>query len=231
MRVARDIIRLLTFRISRDEMLQFTNKHLIWGLVGTWIVGMGRYWDDPGAHILQHLGMGSVIYVFVLSAFIWLIIKPFFVDRWNYRTVLTFLSLTSFPAALYAIPVERFVDIRMASEMNAKFLAVVAVWRLALLFVFLSKYTKLHFGYVLVGALMPVCLIVNVLTVLNLERVVYNFMSGVRHATGADGSYLVVSTLSMLSMLLIIPLVIAYISGIFVRWNLHKSVRKRIKAN
>jgi hypothetical protein len=27
----------------------------------------GAYWDDPGAHLLQRLGVGSVINVFALS--------------------------------------------------------------------------------------------------------------------------------------------------------------------
>ena len=93
-------------------MLQFNKKHFIAGLIGTWIVGMGRYWDDGGASLLQHVGLGSVIYIFVLAAFIWLIVKPFRVDNWNYFTVVTFIGLTSFPAILYAIPVERFFSIQ-----------------------------------------------------------------------------------------------------------------------
>src|SRR5215211_6002255 len=101
------IFRVLTFKITREEIFQFNWRHFIIGLIGTWIVGIGRYWDDEGASRLQHLGLGSVIYIFLLAIFIWLIIKPFFVKNWNYFTVLTFISLTSFPAILYAIPVER----------------------------------------------------------------------------------------------------------------------------
>src|SRR5688572_7884349 len=118
MSIVQAITRLLTFKITRDEILQFSKSHFIAGLVGTWVVGMGRYWDDEGASVLQHLGLGSVIYIFILAGFIWLILKPFFVDNWNYFTVLTFVGLTSFPAILYAIPVERFFTIQTANTIN-----------------------------------------------------------------------------------------------------------------
>ena len=75
------VIRLLSFKLTREEMLQFDKSHFIAGLIGTWIVGMGRYWDDPGANILQHLGLGSVIYIFVLAALIWLIVWPFKIEN------------------------------------------------------------------------------------------------------------------------------------------------------
>jgi len=106
MNIFTSIYRLLSFQSTRDEMLRYNKSHFIAGLIGTWIVGMGRYWDDPGAKLLQHLGMGSVIYIFVLAALIWIIILPFKVERWSYFTVLTFISLTSFPAIFYGIPVE-----------------------------------------------------------------------------------------------------------------------------
>ena len=111
MTAVQTIIRLLTFQLTRAEMLQFKRHHFAAGLIGTWIVGMGRYWDDTGASLLQHIGLGSVFYIFVLAGFIWLILLPFKVDKWNYFTVLTFISLTSFPAVFYAIPVERFFPI------------------------------------------------------------------------------------------------------------------------
>ena len=104
-------MKLLTFRLTTAEMLNFNKSHFITGLIGTWIVGIGRYWDDPGAKLLQHLGLGSVIYIFVLALFIWLILLPFKVEGWKYFIVLTFISLTSFPAIFYAIPVERRVEI------------------------------------------------------------------------------------------------------------------------
>lgn len=136
MNVIETIFRLLTFRITREEILNFNKNHFIAGLLGTWIVGVGRYWNDDGASLLLHLGLGSVIYIFVLAAFIWLILKPFYIDHWNYFIVVTFIGLTSFPAILYAIPVERLFTIQTANTINVWFLAIVAAWRLGLLYFF-----------------------------------------------------------------------------------------------
>lgn len=215
MNIFNTIIRLLTFKLTRDEMLQFNKTHFIAGLVGTWIVGMGRYWDDSGANLLQHLGFGSVIYIFVLAGFIWLILKPFQVKNWNYFTVLTFISLTSFPAIFYAIPVERFFLIQTANSMNVWFLAIVAAWRLGLLYYFLKHFTRLSAENILTVTLMPICLIISTLTVLNLHRVVFEIMGGVKNPTPHDSSYLILILLTGISMILTLPLLIAYGVGIY----------------
>jgi hypothetical protein len=215
MKIFNTIIRLLTFKLTREEMLQFNKPHFIAGLIGTWIVGMGRYWDDSGASLLQHLGLGSVIYIFVLAGFIWLILKPFQVDNWNYFTVLTFIGLTSFPAIFYAIPVEQFFTIQTANSMNVWFLAIVAAWRLGLLYYFIKHFTRLSAGNILTVTLMPICLIISTLTVLNLHRVVFEIMGGVRNPTPHDSSYLILMLLTGISMILTLPLLIAYGVGIY----------------
>jgi len=206
--------KLLTFRISRKEISEFAMPHFLLGLFGTWIVGMGRYWDDSGAILLQHIGLGSVIYIFVLSAIIWLIVKPFRVKRWNYFRVLTFVSLTSFPAVFYAIPVEKFVSLPVANKINVWFLAVVALWRLLLLFYFLRVFAQLSRLNVFTLALMPMCAIISVLTMLNLHRVVFNIMGGVRNATPHDDAYTVLMGLTVVSMIMVIPLIVLYVHGI-----------------
>ena len=207
--------RLLTFKLTRAEMLQFYKKHFIAGLIGTWIVGMGRYWDDGGASLLQHVGLGSVIYIFILAAFIWLIVKPFRVDNWNYFTVITFIALTSFPAIFYAIPVERFFSIQTANSMNVWFLSIVAAWRLGLLYYFLKHFTRMSGGNIFTVTLMPICLIISTLTVLNLHRAVFELMGGVRNPTPHDSSYLILMLLTGVSMILTLPLLIAYGIGIY----------------
>ena len=213
------ILRLLTFRISKLEIESFEKQYFIVGLIGTWIVGMGRYWDDPGAHLGQYLGLGSVIYIFVLALLIWLVILPFRVKSWNYFTVLTFISLTSFPALLYAIPIERFVDIETAASVNAWFLAVVAAWRLGLLYLFLKKFTELNHFYIIVSTLLPMTAIIALLTVLNLERAVFNIMGGIRNSTSADAAYQILVGLTMLSTFAFIPLLVAYFAAIYTRRN------------
>lgn len=206
------VVRLLTFRATREDFLRLGNKHLAFGVACTWVVGVGRWWDDPGANLLQHLGVGSVVYIFLLSLLLWLVAWPLRPEGWSYRHVLTFVSLTSPPATLYAIPVERFTSLEAARSLNVWVLAVVAAWRVGLLFFYLRRHARLPAFSIAVAALLPVTLIVVVLATLNLERAVFDVMGGLRDkGTANDGAYAVLFTLSLLSTLLFIPLLISYI--------------------
>jgi hypothetical protein len=222
MNVKKTIIRLLTFRLTREDMLQFNRRHFIAGLIGTWIVGMGRNWDHKNASLLQHLGVGSLIYIFILAGFIWLIVKPFFVEDWNYFRVVTFIGLTSFPAILYAIPVEKWFSLEMANSINAWFLAAVALWRLCLLYFFLAIFTRLSSENILVITLMPICLIITTLSILNLDHVVYNIMSGISHPSANDSSYFMLLVLTGLSTIIVGPLLLFYIAEIYFKWRRRK---------
>ncbi|RIV21510.1 hypothetical protein DYU11_19095 [Fibrisoma montanum] len=223
------VLRLLTFRITRDELLNLTRKHFIAGLIGTWLVGIGRYWDDAGASLLQHTGLGSVIYIFLLSLFIWLIVKPLRVDNWHYGTVLTFISLTSFPAIFYAIPVEQFTPLATANRINVWFLAIVAAWRLGLLFYFLRVFTWLGVNYIITITLMPICLIISTLTVLNLQRAVFDIMGGLRNATPHDGAYAVLVALTVVSAVLTLPLLLVYCVAIIRRSEQRKKEKQYVE--
>lgn len=206
------VARLLTFRTTRGEFLHFNQRHLAFGVVCTWVVGVGRWWDDPGASLLQHLGVGSVVYIFLLSLLLWLVVWPLKPEGWSYRHVLTFVALTSPPAILYAVPVERFVSLEAARTLNVWFLAIVAAWRVALLAFYLSRHARLTAFSIAVAALLPITLIVVTLTLLNLERAVFDLMGGLRGGgTANDSSYGVLVALTLLSMLLFVPLVICYI--------------------
>jgi hypothetical protein len=224
MNVIRTIFRLLTFKITREEMLQFNVRHFIAGLFGTWVVGMGRYWDDPRAGLLQHSGIGSVVYIFILASFIWLIVLPFFPAGWTYFKVLIFISLTSFPAILYAIPVEKFFPLQTANTVNVWFLAIVAIWRLGLLYYFLRHFAGLRSGNILAVTLMPICLIISVLTMLNLDKVVFDIMAGIRNPSPHDDSYMVLMVLTFLSVILAPFLLILYGIGIYQRYKSRNKV-------
>lgn len=201
--VVGDTWRLLTFQLSAERMAAFGKGHLVFGLVCTWLVGMGRYWDDPRAVFAQKLGVGSVVYVFVLSALLWAIAIPLTRNpAWTYRRVLTYVALVSPPAAFYAIPVEQFMPLAQASEANAWFLGVVAAWRVALLFRFYSVYAGMRWFATLVTGLLPLTAIVLSLVVLNLQHVVFDLMGGNRDPSSADGAYGVVVFLSVLSVFL-----------------------------
>ena len=213
--------------MSRRGFLDLDSGYLIFGLGCTWIVGVGRYWDDPRAALAQHLGLGSVIYIFLLSLLLWLVIWPLRPMNWSYGKVLTFVSLTSVPAILYAIPVERFLSMETARSVNAWFLAVVATWRVGLLILFLKRYAQLDISRIIVATLLPLTLIVTILTALNLERAVFDLMGGLREGRGTsnDTAYMILNVLTFFSILLFIPLLVYYVAVVFGGYSQRKASR------
>lgn len=208
----RDSWRLLTFRSSREELQALSTSHLGFGLVATWIVGMGRWWDDPGANLAQHLGLGSLIYVVCLATLLWVTMLPLKPDSWGWKHVLTFVTLTSPPAILYAIPVERFTELEVAKSLNVIFLAIVALWRVALLVFYLRRFAGLDRWSVLSGSLLPLTAIVATLTYLNLERAVFNVMAGLGDkVTANDAAYRVLLMITLLSVYTFLPLLAIYV--------------------
>lgn len=204
-------IRLLTFRAKQAELTSVGLRHLVLGLACTWIVGIGRYWDNPRVGLLQHLGVGSVVYIFVLALLLWLVAWPLRPKHWSYRRVLTFLSLVSPPAILYAMPVEKFFSFEASDTINAGFLAIVALWRVALLVYFLRVVGELDVGSVIVASLLPLTLIVVALTILNLEKAVFSIMGGFAERTINDGAFAALAALSFLSLYLFAPLILFYL--------------------
>lgn len=208
--VVSDAFALLTFRIKREKMLNFGWTHFIFGLICAWIVGIGRYWDNPNAEFLQHLGIGSVIYIFALSLLIFIVVAPLTSVNCSYFNVCTFIALVSPPAIIYAIPVQIYFDLQTANEINAWFLLIVAVWRLCLLMFFLRRFALLNYFQVFVGTFLPITLIIFVLTLLNLEKAVFNFMGGFDTRTPNDEAFAVLAIISFFSVLLFPLLLISY---------------------
>jgi len=196
------IARLLTFRLTHEEFLQVDRRHLGYALGSTWIVGMGRWWDDPDAHLAQHLGLGSVAYAFVLAGLLRLLVWPFSPKGIDYRKILTFVAMTSPPGILYAFPVERFFDWQTAGQYNLWFLAVVATWRVALLFYFLKSLAQLRIAEAIVTALLPLTGIVASLFALNLHRVVFSLMGSIadNERSAHDAAHGILFLLTALSM-------------------------------
>lgn len=216
----KDIVRLLTFRLTSEGFARFGWHHLAIGLLFTWLVGMGRWWDDPGANVLQHLGVGSVIYIFILSAILWFEVFLLRPKEWSYINVLTFVSMTALPAVLYAIPVEEFMTLAAAQLANLIFLGVVSLWRVALLSYYLRVRARLSGFSVAVATLLPLTAIVTTLTILNLERAAFATMGGFRgEPTPHDSAYSFLMALTMLSVLLFIPLLVAYVVLVVLAWT------------
>jgi len=209
-----DMLRLLTFRLSRERFSELSLRHLAAGVAVTWVVGMGRYWDDPDANPVQRLGLGSVAYVFALSAILWLVFKPLAPDRVDYFGIAKFVALTAAPAMLYAIPVERFMSLEAAVSINIWFLVTVATWRVALLAFFMLRALRLRWYEALFAGLLPLVAIIVVLTALNLERAVFHIMGGIdpETRTSNDGAYGVLWMLSFLSITAAPLLLVGYLA-------------------
>ena len=211
-RVLADNLRVLSFRKPSGDIAAHWPWYLGYGLVVTWLAGIGRYWDNPRALFVQHLGLGSLAYVLLLAVFLWLLMAPLKPARWSLMRVLIFVTLCSPPALLYAIPVERFMSLEDAQAANAWFLGIVASWRVALLVVFLLRAAGLSPAATFVGTLLPLTLIIAALSALNLEHVVFSLMSGIapEQRSSADLSYAIVFLLSLLSVFAAPVLVVWY---------------------
>lgn len=210
--IVTDTYRILTFRQPSALISTEWSGYLVFGLICTWLAGVGRYWDSPRADLWQYLGLGSVGYVFILALIIWLLLIPLKPAHWSYKNVLIFITLTSPPAILYAIPVERFMSLNAAQITNAWFLAIVATWRVALLVWFLKSLARLSAIKIVVGTLLPLTLIVVVLSILNLEHVVFNIMAGIKpeERSPNDMAYFVVLGMAYFSMMAFPFLLVIY---------------------
>lgn len=203
--------RLLTFRLAAGEFRDLGRAHLLFGLACAWVVGVGRWWDDPRAGLLQHLGVGSVIYVFVLAGLLWLTARPLRPRGWSYVHVLTFVALTSPPALLYAIPAEMLFGLEPARGFNVLSLCVVASWRVALLVFYLRRHGRLSPAAAGVATFLPVAAIVCALAWLNLERAAFETMGGLRgEPTANDSAYALLTILAVLSFMLLPVLLVVY---------------------
>ena len=176
----RTALRVLSFRATQGELVHLDYRHLAFGLVSTWVVGMGRYCDAPHASFSQHMGISSLIYVTALALLVWLVGRPLAGPDWSFRRLLTFITLTSPPAVLYAVPVERFVDPSTAQALNPGFLGLVAAWRVALLVFYLSRLGAFRWCGVGLLTLLPLTSIVAFVTAVDLQHIVLTQMAGLQ---------------------------------------------------
>lgn len=201
--IFRQQLRFLAFRNVNLKLNDRLPALLCYVFLITWLVGIGRYWDHPSARSWQYAGLGSVFYIVGLSTFVYLIVAPLRPRRWSYSMVLVFVGFTSLPALLYAIPVERFVEMSAAQSINAWFLAVVAIWRVALYVRFLWKGAGLEPLQVFVATVLPLSVIVASLAYLNLEHVIFELMAGIRpeDVSPHEGAYIIVYILGFIAYL------------------------------
>ncbi len=204
----------LAFRSVKPDLARLGNYYLAFGIITAWLAGIGRYWDNPRADLWQYLGLGSVAYIFILSFILWALIKPLRPENWSFKSILIFVGMTSPPALLYAIPVEQFSTLETAQTISVWFLAVVAAWRVILLFQYLVNSAKLSGFTVFVAALLPLVIIVSLLTMLNLEHVVFRIMAGLAEdeRSANDTAYTILLLITYFSLFASPILLIAYIA-------------------
>ena len=209
----------LLFRPIRISLQRDFWRWFAFVFVVTWIAGVGRYWDHPSADNWQYAGLGSIAYIFCLSLLLYLVVWPLRPSNWTYRGVLVFVGLTSLPALLYAIPVERAVELGTAQSINAWFLGIVAVWRVALMIRYLLTSAKLHWFIVATVSVLLLSGIVVALTLLNLEHVVFDLMAGIREedASPNDLAYLIVFGLAFFSLWAFPVALVLYLGAVVYR--------------
>lgn len=210
--------RVLTFRPRPEDFAVVPGSALAFGFLLTWLAGIGRHWDNPRVTGLQRLGLGSVVYVLLLTGFLWLLLKPLKPENWSYRRLLFFVTLTAPPAFLYAIPVERMYSLDEARMINVWFLAAVALWRVIMYGAFLLRCARLRGLSFPVALLLPLCVIVTALTILNLERATFDLMAGIQEkGTASDNAYAFLFYLTFISLYVAPVVFVFYIVEIFRR--------------
>ncbi len=214
---------LLTFRETRIDLSRHQTAFLVFAVIATWLAGIGRYWDHPNAYWWQYAGLGSVAYIAILSLLLWLLVLPLRPKHWGYLNVLIFVGLTAPPAWLYAVPVERFMSLELATTLNMLFLLIVAVWRVALYGLFLRQAAGFSGLTWVVALFLPLVLIVTALAMLNLEQAVFEIMGGLdTQATSADKAYFAVIFLSMVSFVAAPVLFVGYVLVCYKKWKQYK---------
>ncbi len=203
-------IALVLFKPVVPDLKRLGDLYLAFGVAITWLVGIGRYWDNPRAMSWQYMGFGSIAYIICLALILWLLLMPLKPNNWHYKNILIFLGLTSLPAILYAIPVELLFSFNTAQLINILFLLIVAVWRVKLLISYLRRSAGFSGFTLFVATFLPLVLIITALSFLNLEHAVFNIMGGNQPNTANGLAYVILTLVTLGSWFLSPVLIIGY---------------------
>ncbi|MDH5655069.1 MAG: hypothetical protein OEZ34_04140 [Spirochaetia bacterium] len=220
--VIKNEFRFLIFKPFVPDLKNHGNYYLFFAFFFTWTAGIGRYWDNPRADIWQMLGLGSVVYIITFACILWALLWPLKPDRFSFKSIIIFLGMTSPPAILYAIPVEKIFYMKTAAFMNIIFLLVVAVWRVALFVMYIRKTSGFDAFTTLVVTGLPITVIISSLAALNLEHAVFKIMGGISDSerTANDTVYIILLILTFFSFFTAPFLLLGYLYRIFTRRNL-----------
>lgn len=212
----RSIGRILTFRATCGDIENDVWPLLLIGVLLTWAVGFGRWWDDPRElPYFARMGFGSVLYVFVLSGLLWVISYPLAKEKVGYADFAAFVAATSVPGFVYALPIEAISASSTASFYNIAALVFVSAYRVSLLLWFLSKILDMKHWRATVCAFLPISGITFFISLADFGDKIVNMMGGFRGNVSQTASQAVVLWIGYVSFCAAPILLIAYISSIF----------------
>ena len=196
--------KVLGFRLEREEYDRLGWRELALGLVLAWVVGYGRWWDRPDAvHALLRSGAISALIVVLLGLLLHVTLTPLSAGRARLLPTTAYVGLTSLPAALYALPLERWFELETARSLNLALLALVATWRVALYVRLAWEVARVRGLELLVVTLLPLSGVVFGLTVSGMLLGVFQLMAGNESSTTtAESRYEVILALGMASLVL-----------------------------
>lgn len=171
MQILVEQLRFLIFLPIKPDLKNGPWKYLTYAVLISALVGVGRYWDAPSepfpfeepATLFDRVGLSSVVYIFVLGTFLWLLALPLRPMNWTWLSFIVFMGFCAPPALIYAIPVESFLGEREAWAANIWFVGIVSVWRVGLLYRHLRVVGQLDFLSASAVTFWPLCFIVTVL--------------------------------------------------------------------
>lgn len=177
------VTRALTFRVSAEDAAKYGRWHFAIGMALTMLAGVGRWWDDPNALVPQKTGLVSLVYVFMLSLWLWVFAAPLAKGAIHFGQVVVYVMMTSPVAFVYALPVERWESPQEAAILNVQLLGLVATWRVTMYILFLKRAARLTWFRTLGAALLPVSAVICALSLARIGDEVARDMGGVREST------------------------------------------------
>lgn len=209
----RTLFRVLGFRATPGEIKENAIAILTVGFLVTWVVGIGRWWDDPRDLLpFVRWGVGSVFYTIALSLVLWVLGLPLSKERLRYQHVLAFVTCTSLPGLVYAIPMEIWADQRTASSYNLYALLFVSIYRVSLLLWFFLKIQELTVRQAIVATFLPISMIALSLTSLGHGARIMDIMGGFRDRMSKTAMEEVVGLIGCLSYMLGPILLLVYLA-------------------
>ena len=163
-------IRFLLFLSIKPDLKQHFGYYFSFILVVTWLVGVGRYWHNPDSLIWQRAGLSSLIYIFVVSQLLYLVVLPLRPKNWSYKEAFVLLGLTSLPGLLYAFPLESFMSFFETQIANALLFLVIGAWRFALCARSIYTLTKIGFWPTITATLVFIAAVNIPLALINMGR-------------------------------------------------------------